>query len=166
MATFKDNQDREWVLRLDAPTIRMVRNELDGLNLADLEGKTYEKLVADPVLLVDTLWLLCKDQAKAAGIDDLSFASRIVGDAIERASDAMLESIADFFPTKKREILHALAKQQREVRELGLQAALEKITDPTLRKRLLATMEARMDADLQSLLTQLSSATSSQVSSE
>lgn len=68
MATFKDRNGKPWTIDLDAYLIRDVRKACDGLDLAALNGEAYDKLDADPVLLVDVLWILCASQANAASI--------------------------------------------------------------------------------------------------
>lgn len=164
MSAFKDNADKEWTLVLDAPTIRAVRNECGGLDLVDLSGEACEKLAADPCLLVEVLWVLCRD--KSGGIDAAAFGRRLVGDAIERATTALLEAIADFFPKRRRELARALASKNREIRDLGLERALAKLNDPALAKRLTAALEAKMDGQIEAVLTQLNSATNSPATSE
>lgn len=166
MARFKDNNGREWSIALDAPTIRTVRKELDGLDLADSEGKTYQQIADDPLLLFDVLWLLCCDQAQAAGIDEHAFAPAIVGDACARATLALRDAIADFFPPQKRELLKAIENKGARLRELGMAKALEKLNDPALEERALAEMERQMDEELRKALIQSPSATTSPGSAE
>ncbi len=165
MSTFKDNAGNDWTLALDAPAIRAVRNECGGLDLVDLSGDACEKLASDPCLLVEVLWVLCRDKA-GGGIEAAEFGRRLVGDAIERATAALLEAIADFFPKRRRELARAMANKNREIRDLGLDRALAKINDPKLHERLTAALEAKMDEDIEVLLTRLNSATSSPASSE
>lgn len=166
MSVFKDKNDREWMVSLDGPTIRRVRTECDGIDLADGEGKSYDRLVNDPCLLVDVLWSLCRDQAIAAGISDIQFGSALVGDAIERATAAMLESIADFFPQRSRALLTTVAAKNSKVRQLAMEKALAKIEDPELEIQVMQAMDDRMDAEVRSVLTRLRDATDTQELSE
>jgi hypothetical protein len=158
MASFKDRNGKNWTIDLDAYLIRDVRKACDGLDLAALNGEAYDKLDADPVLLVDTLWVLCASQANAANISQEQFASALVGDPISYATKALLESIADFSPPEKRELLRAMTNKSAKVREIGMSKALAKINDPSLETAAIEAMEASMDADLQRALTQLRSA--------
>lgn len=159
MPVFKDQTNREWVLRLDAPKIAAVRRDC-GVDLAALDGTAIERLRDDPVLLVNSLWVLCRSQA-GAGTSDQMFGESLVGDAIDRATDALIEAIADFFPTRRKEMLLKLAAQQKETREQALADAVERLTDPALQTRVKTAMKQAADAEIDSLLTRLSSATAS-----
>ena len=178
MPTFKDANDREWTIKLDAPTVLRIRSATcdvpnckhlqgcgcTGVDLADLSGETQRQLRRDVVLLVNTLYLLCQPEAQRQGITDEQFGACLVGDAIRRATIAMDEAIADFFPEETRAILRAITAKDTEVRTLGMKRALEKINDPNLAERFVAAMEAQLDAEVKHLLTPSSSATSSPAS--
>jgi hypothetical protein len=165
VAQFKDANGKPWSISLDAPTIRKVRNELDGLDLADGDGAALDRMAADPCLLVDCLWLLCQEQAEKAGVQPEQFARGLIGDAIDSATAAMLESIADFFPTQRRTLLRAIRDKNAKLRELGVMKAMQRINDPDLEARILADMEAEMDATIERSLTRLKSVTNSPDSS-
>ncbi len=166
MASFKDKNGKEWHLALDAPMIRTIRKECEGIDLGDPQGKAYDRMVADPVLLVDVLWVLCREQASAAGVTDVQFGRALIGDTIEAATDAMLEVIADFFPPQSRALLQAMAAKSAKVRAMGMERALAKINDPALEENLLKLLDERMDAEVSGALTRLSAATSSPAPSE
>ena len=162
MASFKDQNGKQWTIALDAPTIRAVRAECDGLDLADLEGKSFAKLVDDPCLLVDVLWILCRKQAETAKISDELFGASLVGDAIDAATNAMLESIADFFPHKKRELLKLIVKKSESLRNGAMADAMERLNNPELERKLLAGMKHKIESDIEKVLTRFNSATSTQ----
>jgi chorismate mutase len=165
MPTFKDVNGQEWLLRLDVGKIRDVR-ELHHVNLATLDGTAYDRLESDPELLVNVLWTLCKSQAPEKNINEQQFGEALVGDAIDHATAALLEAIAGFFPKSKREMVQTLAKRTQAIREVGLQKALAKINDPELEAKLTAAMDRKLEADINEILTQFDSATSSPASSE
>ena len=77
MRTFKDNAGRTWSLTLNVWTVKKVRDLLavDLLDLGESGNKPglLVRLISDPVLLVDVLYVVCKDQADAAGITDEQF---------------------------------------------------------------------------------------------
>lgn len=158
MPTFRDVNGQEWLLRLDVGKIRDVR-ELHHVNLATLDGTAYDRLEADPELLVNVLWSLCKSQAAEKNISEQQFGEALVGDAIDQATAAMLEAIAGFFPKSKREMVQTLAQRTQAIREVGLQKALAKINDPELEAQLQAAMDRKLEADIQQILTQFDSAT-------
>jgi hypothetical protein len=164
MAQFKDRAGSNWTIAIDAPTIRDIRSECQ-IDLAALDGKTFEKLADDPVLLVDVLWVLCREQAKTLSITSEQFGRLLVGDAIEAATDAMLAGIADFFPQRKSQLVTAMAAKASEIRGKGLELALSRINDPALSASLVNAMQANMDAEINATLTRLSSATNSPASS-
>ena len=178
MSQFSDNNGRKWTLALDAPAIRKVRKACSytyenaagqsitrSVNLSDGTGEAYGRMADDPVLLIDVLWLLCEEQAEKANVSDVQFGQALVGDAIERATEAVLDAIKDFFPHAKRALMTAVAAKDRKIRELGLEKALAKINDPVLEARALAAMEARMDAELEESLRKISIGSSSATSS-
>ena len=97
MKTFTDNTGRTWTLSVTVGTIKRVR-ALCGVDLANIitmeSGKTpnvglLERLAADPVLLVDVLFAVCKPEADAKGITDEEFGRAMAGDAIELAATAL-----------------------------------------------------------------------------
>jgi hypothetical protein len=108
MRTFNDNAGRTWSLTLSVWTVKKVRDLL-GVDLLDLGGEaaTRDKpgllfrLIADPVLLVDVLYVVCRDQADSAAITDEQFGRAMGGDAIDAATKAFLEELADFTPSPR-----------------------------------------------------------------
>jgi len=165
MATFKDTNGRSWTLSLDGPKIKRIRDAC-GIDLGAIDGKAYERMDADPTLLVDVLWLLCEKEAKEAGVTDEQFGMALVGDAIDEATEAVLDAITDFFPKRRRELLKALAAQNKATSNAAMNSLMAKIGDPELVKKIQATMEANLDAEIKRVLTQLSPATNSADSSE
>ena len=107
MKTFKDNAGRTWSVALNIFVVKQVRGLL-GVDLLDLgidaknpaDGLLY-RLIGDPVLLVDVLFAVCKAQADAAGVTDEQFAQAMAGDAIDSATKALLEELADFTPSPR-----------------------------------------------------------------
>jgi hypothetical protein len=176
---FTDANGKTWVVRLDAPTIADVRAETcslekcnhrpkaiqdggqvcDGIDLAELEGRVANELENDPVKLVNVLWLVCREQAVKDSISDQQFGRALVGDPIGHATKALTDAITDFFPSGKRTLLRSLVEKQGEIRDKGTALALAKINNPELEAQLLKAMEAKMDAEIANMLTQLSSAT-------
>jgi hypothetical protein len=156
--TFKDANGREWLVKLDGPKIGEVRKLL-GVDLAATDGSASEKLRDDPVLLVDTLWVVCRGQAAAGGVSSAQFGEALVGDPIETATEALIDAINDFFPSRRREALKTLTAQTKKTREAGMDDAMKMLTDPVLQARIQTAMRMRAEAEIESLLTQLSSAT-------
>ena len=100
MQSFTDTTGRAWCVSVTVATVRRVKQllNIDLLQVALDEGKLLTRLADDPVFLVDVLYAVCKDQADAAAITDEDFGRAMAGDVIGAATQALLESLADFFP--------------------------------------------------------------------
>ncbi len=158
MAKFKDAKDREWIVDVTVGIIKKVRKALD-IDLADPSGADVNHMIDDPVLLVDTLWLLCEDQAKEKEITDEDFGRGLVGDPIELATTALLDAVADFFPGSKRSLLRKATEKMTAIRRKAEAIAIKKINDPQIEAKLEAAMEARIETELNAILTRLNGPT-------
>lgn len=118
MKTFTDNAGRTWTISVHVTAIKRVRGLL-GLNLLELVDDGFQglgKLLADPIGLVDVLYVLCKDEADKLGVSDEDFGRAMYGDAIEAARNAFLEEYADFFQDPRvRAGLRKLIAKSRDV---------------------------------------------------
>lgn len=102
--TFTDGKGRTWTCRVDTAALRRIRDSL-GFNLAGEEA--MQKLQDDPVLLVDTIFAVILPQAQAANVTGMDFGESLEKDVIDDATLALLEGLADYFPTRRRLILEA-----------------------------------------------------------
>ena len=60
-----------------------------GINLIEAaDGQLFGQLASDPVLLVNTLYAVCKPQADERGVGEEEFGALLVGDTIEGAAKA------------------------------------------------------------------------------
>jgi hypothetical protein len=110
MHGFKDSAGRYWSVRVDVGAVKRVRATL-GVDLMQVaerknaeggrEPGVLERLASDPVLLVDVIYVLCRDQAEAHGVSDEEFGAAMAGDALDHAVKAMLGAIVDFFPNPR-----------------------------------------------------------------
>lgn len=163
MTTFKDESGSEWLIQIDAPTIKRVRQEC-GVDLADITGQVFQRLDDDAVLLVDVLWVVCREQATARDVNDEAFGRLLVGDPIASASSALGEAIIGFFPPMRRSLMQALAAKNQTMRRKATNIALEKIADQATEKQLLEAMTNRITEELNQALIRLKSASSSPAS--
>lgn len=140
MKSFNDNMSRTWVLTVNVGTIKRVR-ALCGIDLANIisieNGKApkvdlLEQLANDPVLLVDVLYAVCKEQADSKNVSDEDFGRAMAGDAIEHATAALLDEIIDFFPEAKRQVFSKILSATRRFQSKTKQALTDMLNDPAL----------------------------------
>lgn len=115
MSAFKDAVGRNWELHITPSGMRRTKS-LTGVHLGTIlndQMKALSELVADPIALIDVLYCLCKPQAEAIGVTEEQFGEGLVGDNLEAATDAFLEALSDFFPSRQGRVLKALWKQMR-----------------------------------------------------
>ena len=120
MKTFTDNAGRTWTVAIHVAAVKRVRGLLgiDIYGLVDDSFAALTKLLADPVALVDLLYCLCQEEASARQVSDEDFGRAMGGDAIERATDAFLEELIDFFPDARvRASLRKVIEAGRKVRD-------------------------------------------------
>lgn len=165
MAKFTDEQGHEWHLRLNVGLIERARHSLE-IDLADMSSQTFFKLADDPVAMVGVLWLLVESEAKERGVSPESFGEALVGDAIDAATEALLEAIGDFFPRRKRELFHKMTEAGNASLAEADRLAEESLADPETRQRIARAMKADRDRALDEALSRWESATSSPGSSE
>ncbi|MEX0654868.1 MAG: hypothetical protein WD151_12160 [Phycisphaeraceae bacterium] len=105
MNSFTDSQGRTWTLTVTVDAIKRVRRLTEIDLLEAVSGRLLERLAGDPVVLCDVLYALCRPEAESKQVTDEDFGRAMAGDAIEQATAALLEALADFFPSRKRQLL-------------------------------------------------------------
>jgi hypothetical protein len=103
LKTFRDNAGRTWTVAVTVASIKRVRAMagVDLYGLVDDGFKGLAELLADPIRLVDVLYVLCQAEAEKAGVTDEQFGEAMAGDSIDLATTAFLESFTEFFPAPK-----------------------------------------------------------------
>lgn len=96
MKTFTDRAGRTWTIDVTVDAIKRVRGLLD-VDLLDSEN-TLRRLMIDPILLVDVIYVVCKPQADAEQLTDVDFARAMAGDTIAHAKTALVEDLVNFSP--------------------------------------------------------------------
>lgn len=137
MKIFKDASGREWPVVIDIGIVKRVRDlcGVDLMNAIADSGKLLLRLDSDPVLLCDVLYAVCRDQAQERKISDVDFGRAMIGDAIDRATDAFLEELASFFPARKRAVLQKAIEKAIHYADLAAERALEALDDPETDRR-------------------------------
>lgn len=113
---FKDSNGRSWVASLDVPTVKEIKAELgvDLLELLDGNADVLQRLIDNPVLLVDTLYIVCRQQCEKARVSDVDFGRGLVGEGIDNAAGAFMVGLANFFPKGRRAIVVGVIKKLNE----------------------------------------------------
>lgn len=143
MKTFKDNAEREWQVEVNVAAVKRVKDLLGVDLLTAGDGKLFQDLARDPVLLTDVVYALCKPEADKANVTDEEFGRAMGGEAIDNAVCALMPELVDFFPSPRRGILQkALAKFQKL--EAMTVDATEKALDSDALERL---MQTELDAN-------------------
>ena len=162
MASFQDNEKRDWTIAIDALVIERIREDCDArFLLGDTEQhNTADRLRDDPALLCRVLYLLCDRQREKREISHEDFYMEVLGngDTIEAATEALIKAIANFTPPRMRAFLLAAADKQTKIERLAIDRAMAKINDETFETRLLKALDTRLDAEIEKAMTQLESA--------
>jgi hypothetical protein len=145
MAAFTDKNDRRWQVDVTTTDIKNVRSLLDFDLLDDDLGGMVGRLAEDMVLVVDVVFLLCREQAEKLGISDADFGRSISGDVLSAAADALIEAIVQYLPhKKKRELLARLWAAILEGFDKAATKALEIVTSGEMERAIDASLEAAM----------------------
>lgn len=132
MHRFTDAAGRDWLLTVNVNTVKRVREAL-GLNLLEvLGGDVLERLAADPILLVDTLYVICQPQAKERGLSDEQFGEAMAGESIGQAAAALVEALLDFFQPAQRQLLGKLWAKIQQAEGRATAAALTNLERPEI----------------------------------
>jgi len=101
MKQFTDNEGRSWTVEVNVAALKRAK-DLAGVDLMDvLDGDLIERFIRDPVLLCDALYAVCKFEADERGVSDEEFGRAMAGDAIEHATQALLDEIVSFCPSPR-----------------------------------------------------------------
>ncbi len=96
MQAFEDSSGNSWEIVVNVTAVKRVRAALEVDLLDIVGGDLVKKLSTDPVLLCDILATLCKPQIEKAGKTEEDFGEGLAGDAIDRATKALLEELINF----------------------------------------------------------------------
>lgn len=102
MATFTDRAGREWKVELNTTAVKRVRSltSVDLLNLSEEYG-LFTGMLSDPLTLVDVLYAVCEPQCCEQGVSDEQFGEGMAGDAIDKATQCLLDELIGFFPNAR-----------------------------------------------------------------
>ena len=126
-AVFSDQEGRSWSATINVKMAKRLKERLGLDVMTAFEGKLFSQLAGDPIMLGDTLYVVCQEQAAERGITDEQFGELLAGDTIERATDALIEGLVDFFPGARRQILGKVWTKQKQADGQVTQAAIKRI---------------------------------------
>lgn len=157
MPQFTDTKSRVWHLELSIGLALAIRAKLkvDFLNL--LDGKALDAVSRSDETLVNVLWLICAEQAQAAGVDEVEFAMGLGGDALGEAIEALLEALVLFTRPDNRPAIQKVLAKVREVHGRQVQLAVRKCDSPAMEQTIqahLRKVERQTDSRLQELTAQ------------
>jgi len=99
-SAFTDGLGRQWLLKVNIRTVRVVREHL-GIDLETFmeSGETMADLMfKNRDTFCQILWIMCERQAKDKNIEPEVFAEGLDGQAINAATSAFLQAVVDFSP--------------------------------------------------------------------
>jgi hypothetical protein len=129
LATFTDQLGREWKLSLTVLDLKKLKTEfaLDLAEFAAAQSPAFARLSSDPVLLVDVLSCLLQEQLTKLGLDERQFVAGFVGEGIERATEALIEAIANFSKPQEGRVIRAIWNKVQATRDLATQRVLDRM---------------------------------------
>lgn len=124
MRTFNDNTGQAWSIEITVNDGRRVRQAL-GVDLFDVgpEGP-LARCRTDVILLVDLLSVILTPEINRRELTAEQFAAVLVGDALDRATEALLWGVIDFFPQEKRTVLQRAMEKTTSLMSLTISHSL------------------------------------------
>ena len=132
MKTFKDSTGREWRVEVNVTAVKRVRDLLGVDLLTAGDGKLFQELARDPVLLTDVVYALCKPQADKANVTDEEYGRGMGGEAIDNAVCALMPELVNFFPNPRRAILQKALDKFHKLEAMTGDAALKALDSDAL----------------------------------
>ena len=151
MKTFTDNAARAWTIQGNVDALKRVKSLLEVDLMEAVDGKLLQRMLDEPILLCDIIYALCKPQADAASVTDEDFGRAMAGDAIDNATQALLEELVDFFPQRRRALLTKVLDKLKKLDSLALATVTDRIEKIDLDK-VMSNAVAQLDNDLSALL--------------
>ena len=146
MHTFADTQGRTWTVTINVDVIRRVRSLLNINLLEAVEGRLLERLITDPVLLCDILFVVIQPEAIAKDISDEDFGRSLGGDVLDLATTALLEELVDFFPSAKRTVFRKALIKLKQLETLAIETATQRLESSELEERMKAAISGTQAA--------------------
>lgn len=113
MATWKDKNGKEWNCEITVKVLKQIKQRLN-VDFMDITN-AVKKLMTDVYFLCDSLYIVHEEECQRNGLSDEDFGALLVGETIDNATKALIDSLICFFPTQQREMLEKITKKREAV---------------------------------------------------
>lgn len=136
-------------LSISAGSVELVKNQLK-VSLVDL-GSTgvIEKMMDDPMLLCNVMYLLCKRSCDEQKISADDFAYGLEGKEIEECTRLFIEELINFLPQSKKTILRQSLKMQNELNQKMVESSMAKM------ETMMGKMETMVDKEVDKMMVKI-----------
>ena len=110
MASFRDRKGSFWAIEFDGPLIGRIRQRWKEVDFGRRPHDALQALADDPVLFDEVLYAICEREAQSANVSREEFARRVTGQAVDDATEALLEALEDFSPPRQARQVQALRR--------------------------------------------------------
>jgi hypothetical protein len=117
-------------MSIGTDTVKRVRSLLSVDLMEFVEGTLMGKLMADVVLFVDVLFVICKPEADARGVTDEQFGQAMSGDVLQAAEEALAEGLFTFSHPSRREPARTAWEKLKQLRTRACELATVRLKDP------------------------------------
>lgn len=152
MGTFKDRNETEWKVELDALLIEEVRRK-HNLDLVNLEKDPLLTLRNDPMTLVAVVYILCDEQIQAKQLKPEEFAKRLPH--VDQLLAAVKDAVVDFFPSGRASHVREVLTKFEQMNDKTDEIAREKMQQILQDQKTMQTLNNYADAEIEKALADL-----------
>lgn len=143
MPAFKDTKGRLWDVNVTFAGMRRIA-DYTGSDLIN-DPAAFTSILFDAVKTVDAVYAVVRNQADSLGISDIDFGESLDGETFQRARKALIDSIVNFTPPDRREILKAGINQIMKMEAEGMKVMRDRMTPEALETEFDQAMKALIE---------------------
>ncbi len=146
MKTITDSAGRTWDVSINVLTIGRVRDEMQ-LNLLEAilpDNRLLERLSGDVIDLARVLYLICRDEARAAGVEQEAFYAALTRESLEDGLRGILDGVVNFSPSGLRPAYRKVLEKSQALAELEEKRLKKAIASPEFDTALDQAMKREM----------------------
>lgn len=151
--TWTDDESRSWSCTVTVSTLARAREAgIDLLTL--LTSDLLARCLDDPLLLAETLYLVCQPQIESRALSREQFFDLLHGDHLDGAIAALIEGLIAFSPSSRRQLLREVWNKTRRAWSTLQEQSHARLQSPQVDQtisRLMAQHLAAIDRDLAAL---------------